>query len=123
MVDETHTASRKITFAVRNPSENSEIRQISSLSGMIHITGRKSAFTDSGSSVRPAYPGFIVMNIPTFPSIAIFTPSNCKKHFVKFRFKYLLYKPKGIHCVFRTANTRMTNRFFINYHKLLELHQ
>lgn len=77
----------KITFAVRKPSENSEIRQISSLSGMIHITGRKRAFTDSGSSVRPAYPGFIVMNMPTFPSMAIFTPSNCKKKCVKVRSK------------------------------------
>lgn len=64
------------TFAVKKPSENNDIKQMSSLSGIIHITGRNSAFTDSGSSVRPAYPGFIVINIPTLLSKEMLAPSN-----------------------------------------------
>lgn len=42
------------TLAVKNPSENKDIKQINSKSGLMQVTGRKSALTDSGNSVRPA---------------------------------------------------------------------
>lgn len=44
----------QLTLAARKPSEKSMISQICCRSGTITTTGLKSAFTDSGSSVRPA---------------------------------------------------------------------
>ena len=52
------------------------ISQICCRSGTIIVTGRKSAFRLSGSSARPAYPGFIVMKIPVVDKMAISFPSN-----------------------------------------------
>ena len=43
-----------LTLAIRNPSEKSMISQICCRSGTITTTGRNKAFTDSGSSARPA---------------------------------------------------------------------
>ena len=44
-------------------------------SGTITVIGRNSALRDSGSSARPMYPGFMVMN-PEHPSSrGISTPS------------------------------------------------
>lgn len=40
------------------------------------VTGRNKAFRLSGSSVLPAYPGFIVINIPDLGSRAISLPSK-----------------------------------------------
>ena len=42
------------------------------MSGTITVTGRKSTLSDSGSSARPRYPGFIVMNA--------MHPCGCKKY-------------------------------------------
>ena len=64
------------TLAVSKPSEKSMISQICSRSGTIMVTGRKSALRLSGSSVRPAYPGFMVMKMPVRLSQAISLPSN-----------------------------------------------
>ena len=44
-------------------------------SGTIIVTPRKSDFRFSGSSWRPAYPGFIVMNMPTSLSSLMTWPS------------------------------------------------
>ena len=55
------------------------ISQICCRSGTIHITGLNRALTLSGSSVRPAQPGFMVMKIPMRPSSAISVPSNCSR--------------------------------------------
>lgn len=60
-----------LTLAMRNPSENNIISQICCKSGTMTTTGLKRAFTDSGSSVRPAYPGFMVMKTPTLESRSI----------------------------------------------------
>lgn len=46
--------SEMFTLAMRKPSENSMISQICWRSGTMTTTGRNRAFTDSGSSVRPA---------------------------------------------------------------------
>lgn len=43
-----------LTLAIRKPSEKSMISQICCRSGTMTTTGRNRAFTDSGSSVRPA---------------------------------------------------------------------
>jgi len=59
-----------------NPSENNIISQICCRSGTIIVTGRKRAFKLSGSSVLPAYPGFMVMKIPVLASSTISLPSN-----------------------------------------------
>lgn len=40
--------------------------------------GRNSAFKLSGNSVRPAYPGFIVMNVAQDITNLIILPSNMK---------------------------------------------
>ncbi len=65
------------TLAVSKPSENNMISQICSKSGTTMVTGRKRAFRLSGSSVRPAYPGFMVMKIPLRSSRAISLPAQC----------------------------------------------
>ena len=49
---------------MRNPSDSSMISQIWVKSGTMTTTGLNRAFTDSGNSVLPAYPGFIVIKIP-----------------------------------------------------------
>ncbi|KAA6426226.1 MAG: hypothetical protein FRX49_04078 [Trebouxia sp. A1-2] len=49
------------TLAVSKPSEKSMISQICSRSGTTMVTGLKRAFRLSGSSVRPAYPGFMAL--------------------------------------------------------------
>ncbi|TNN52943.1 hypothetical protein EYF80_036881 [Liparis tanakae] len=49
---------------MRKPSEKSMISQICCRSGTMTTTGLKRALTDSGSSVRPAYPGFMSMPSP-----------------------------------------------------------
>lgn len=45
---------------------------------------RKSVFKFSGSSVRPAYPGFIVMNKPTDVFRGIVSPKNSNVFFLDF---------------------------------------
>lgn len=72
--DQAHT---QLTFAIKKPSENNMISQICCMSGTMTTTGLNKDFTDSGNSVRPAYPGFMVMKIPTRWSIIISWPSNC----------------------------------------------
>lgn len=76
---------RPLTLACKNPSENSLIMQMISRSGTMHTTGQNKAFTDSGSSVWPAYPGITVTNIPTFGSRAISCSPNYKKSHMKIK--------------------------------------
>ena len=52
------------------------ISMMSEMSGTIIDIGRRSAFKFSGSSERPAYPGFIVTKMPQVPSNLISFPSN-----------------------------------------------
>ena len=52
------------TLAVEKPSENIMISAMRVKSGTIMETGRRIAFKLSGSSERPAYPGFMVTKIP-----------------------------------------------------------
>lgn len=51
--------------AAVNPSDMSMFSQIICTSGTTIAQDLKRAFKFSGSSVRPAYPGFIVMKNPT----------------------------------------------------------
>lgn len=67
------------TLAVSKPSEKSMISQICSRSGTTMVTGLKRAFRLSGSSVRPAYPGFMVMKMPLRSSRAISLPAFTKQ--------------------------------------------
>ncbi|KAA6421357.1 MAG: hypothetical protein FRX49_08634 [Trebouxia sp. A1-2] len=52
------------TLAVEKPSENIMISAMRVKSGTIMDTGRNRAFRLSGSSERPAYPGFMVTKMP-----------------------------------------------------------
>ena len=70
------------TFAWTKPSACSSISQMFAKSGTTIAHGRKSAFRFSGSSVRPAYPGFIVMKAPTVGISAISSSSNVKISFL-----------------------------------------
>ena len=68
-------AGQEATLAVSKPSEKSMISQICSRSGTTIVTGLNRAFKLSGSSVRPAYPGFMVIKIPVRSSRAISFPA------------------------------------------------
>lgn len=59
-----------------NPSQNKLISAIMLLSGTIIEIGLNMDFRLSGSSVRPAYPGFIVMKMPHVCTNFISYPSN-----------------------------------------------
>ncbi len=54
----------------------------------------KRAFKFSGSSVLPAYPGFIVMNSPTVGVSPISTPSNRKFFFLSLIASWMLFTCK-----------------------------
>lgn len=69
----TFRASTRVSW---NPSPNKLISAIILLSGTIIEIGLNMDFKLSGSSVRPAYPGFIVMNIPQVPINLISLPSK-----------------------------------------------
>ncbi len=64
----------RVTLELVNPSVNKSISDINSESGTVIATGRNRAFKLSGSSVRPAYPGFIVMKKPQLRSSFISRP-------------------------------------------------
>ena len=64
------------TLASTKPSENSMISQMSSRSGTTMTMGRNSALRLSGSSRRPAYPGFMVTKTPIFMSSLTSRPSK-----------------------------------------------
>ena len=59
-----------------NPSDVSMISQIISFSGTIIEIGLNSDFKLSGNSERPAYPGFIVINIANWSFNGISSESN-----------------------------------------------
>ena len=65
-----------IILASLNPSDASVTSAIIVKSGAIIATGLISAFKLSGNSVRPAYPGFIVMKIPQFGLHEMYCPMN-----------------------------------------------
>jgi len=67
---------KKRTLAVVKPSLKSMFSAIKVKSGSIIDTGRSIAFRFSGSSLRPAYPGFIVTNIPHVRISRISTPTD-----------------------------------------------
>ncbi len=60
------------------PSDANMTSAIMVRSGAIIATGRIRAFKLSGNSVRPAYPGFIVINIPQLGLHGICVPINEK---------------------------------------------
>lgn len=66
-----HRVYRVMNFLAKslasiNPSATNIISHIKAKSGTTIAQGLNSAFKFSGSSVRPAYPGFIVMNSPIY---------------------------------------------------------
>lgn len=60
----------------------------------------KSAFRFSGSSVRPAYPGFIVINIPTVGTSVISSPIKSNLNFL-----FLIASSTDFTCTATTDST------------------
>ena len=65
-------------LASKNPSATNMISQISRRSGTTIAHGRNNAFKFSGNSALPAYPGFMVMKIPTVGVNGISSPIKSK---------------------------------------------
>ena len=67
------------TLHCENPSPNRIISEIMAESGTIIAMGLNMLFKLSGSSVRPAYPGFMVIKIPHVGFSLISLPSKMKR--------------------------------------------
>ena len=85
--------------------------QIICRSGTHMETGRNSALSDSGSSARPGYPGFMVMNAMMDGRREISTSSN-----MNFCFRARIASSTVLYCVEHTDNTETGMRLNSSKH-------
>lgn len=76
---EIYFTKMRPTLVFSKPSAKSVISAIIVESGVTIAIGRNIDFKLSGSSVRPAYPGFIVIKMPQDQTSFIIFPSNMKR--------------------------------------------